>query len=470
LFGANGLLFLWAQAAGTTTSANSLVLLALRRWYSTLTLSSSEAVPSLFALWAWLVGIAGLVIVAVVLQGGGPTLRQLFDFAGHARLLSEAMGRLRRSGRVVAIVIGFTVVAWTMGQIRTYSQGAEQGRDDLVRLVKSRSLVELGVEQGIMAALTPLRDVAGLGDNMPLVLAAIFVLFRATATRASNPYLPRRLRPKTSAPQEAAALGIFGFYLLYRLLTLSPQVGDLPLGVSMPVGGSISRVVEGILVPSMMVLCDGLLMAWILVELRNASLGERGNDRLETDRVLELWPGAVLACALTLPARYVATTAMLVLSAVPANVSGGGLVLARYLRWQLNWGLADLQGLALVALGMAGAVAWTRGSPWTGLRGYRRLFAREGGRLVAAVLLAGAASAVLSALVYVLVLALPPQHWVLAAADGYAHYATLPVGLVLLAATVELAERSLPEAVLVSDQSAASPVPSNAPEAATFPA
>ena len=39
---------------------------------------------------------------------------------------------------------------------------------------------------------------------------------------------------------------------------------------------------------------------------------------------------------------------------------------------------------------------------------------------------------------------LPTQTWVLAAADSYAHYATLPVGLLMLAGLVELGERSLP--------------------------
>ena len=47
---------------------------------------------------------------------------------------------------------------------------------------------------------------------------------------------------------------------------------------------------------------------------------------------------------------------------------------------------------------------------------------------------------------YLLVLSLPYSTWALAAADSYAHYGTLPVGLVLLAALVELGERSLPMA------------------------
>jgi hypothetical protein len=65
-----------------------------------------------------------------------------------------------------------------------------------------------------------------------------------------------------------------------------------------------------------------------------------------------------------------------------------------------------------------------------------------------ALVLAGAAGAVLSAAAYAVVLLLPVQPWVLAAADSYAHFATLPAGLWTLAALIELAERSLPTAAL----------------------
>ena len=64
--------------------------------------------------------------------------------------------------------------------------------------------------------------------------------------------------------------------------------------------------------------------------------------------------------------------------------------------------------------------------------------------------MAGVAACVLSALAYSVVLLLPPAGWVLPAADSYAHYATLPVGLWTLAALVELAQRSLPVARLAA--------------------
>jgi hypothetical protein len=54
----------------------------------------------------------------------------------------------------------------------------------------------------------------------------------------------------------------------------------------------------------------------------------------------------------------------------------------------------------------------------------------------------------MSAAVYSVVFLLPSQSWVLFAADSYAHYVTLPVGLWTLAALIELGQSSLPTARL----------------------
>ena len=131
---------------------------------------------------------------------------------------------------------------------------------------------------------------------------------------------------------------------------------------------------------------------------------------------------------------------------LPTSVSATSL--GGYVRWQLGWGLTDLQAAAVVGVGLAGAVAWSRGTIRGAIAGYRRLLAAEGGHLVAVVAMAGVAAGLVAAAAYAVVLLLPVQSWVLAAADSYAHFATLPVGLWTLAAFIELAERSLPAASL----------------------
>jgi hypothetical protein len=430
----------WGQATGSNPS--SLSLLALRRWCSSLTLSSPEAVPSLFGLWSWLLGLAALLALALVVQGPVRALRQVFDLAGHVRLVATSLDRLRGAGRMVAVTIGATVLAWTASQTITFN--APGGREDLLLLTKARSLGELALEQGVLAALTPVRDLFGLGDNLPLLLLATAVLFRALLERPERPRGPAALGRGGVVPPESGwsnlIWGTTALYFLYRLTARVAGPGDLPLG------GCLA--IEAGVIPVLMALSDGVLLAWVLVELRGVSPGDAGNDALEPLAVVALWPGAVLACLLAMPGRYLATAIVLGDPYLPSGVVP--TVIGSLLRWQLNRGLADLQGAALLTVGLAGAVAWSRGTPAGAVRGYLRMVAAEGGHLVVLVALAGLLAGVGSALAYVLVLSLPASSWALAAADGYAHYATLPVGLLTVAAFVELGERALPTATLAA--------------------
>jgi hypothetical protein len=421
-------------------------VLALKRWCSGLTLCSPAAVPNLSGLWSWLLGLLALLLLAMVLQGSGRALRQLFDVAGHIRLWRAALDRLRGAGRMVAVTVGATVVAWTVSQTLRFNDA--QGRDDVLLLTKARSLGELALEQGVLAALTPVRDLDGLGDNLVLLFLASAVLFRVLTERADRQraLVPggRRLGagPGSSArrPSRWANLlwGATLLYLLYRLGRRVAGPADFPIGYCLPL--------EVVVVPLLMVVSDGVILAWILVELRSVSLGDEGNEHLDPQGVVGLTPGAILACLLALPARYVATAILLADSFLPSGV--GATVLGAVFRWQLSWGLADLQGAALLSLGLAGAVPWSRGTVSSTIRAYLRLVAADGGHLVALLLLGGVAAGTAAAVAYMLVLSLPASTWVLAAADGYAHYVTLPVGLLLLAALVELGERALPMAAL----------------------
>jgi hypothetical protein len=233
--------------------------------------------------------------------------------------------------------------------------------------------------------------------------------------------------------------------LIYRLAALAGQSNDPDALRDLPWQGCL--MIEPLLIPLLMAVCDGFLLAWILVELRNASLGDTGNELFDPKQAISLMPATALACALALPARYVATAVWLASARLP-NTFG-----ANYVRWQLTWGLADIQGAALLVIGLIGAVAWSRGTLSGAVRGFGRLLAAEGGHLIVAVALACASAGAGAGAAYLLLLSLPAQTWVLSAADSYAHYATLPVGLLLLAAVVELGERSLPNARLAQEPS-----------------
>jgi len=429
----------WAQTQPATANPNSIALLALRRWCSSLTLSSPQPVPSLHGLWAFLAGLGLLLVVALFFQGPVVVLKQLFNLPGHVRLVQTATRRVWRAGRMISIAIGFTVLSWTTSQSLVFIRDSGQ-RIDLSLLTKSRRPGELALEQGILAGMTPLRDVAGLGDNLPLLIFAAIMLFRASLelpgwgslTDDGVGALPARRRTGWST----LIWGIALLYALYRAVAWGAGSNDLPLGGCL--------VVEAVFVPILMMVSDGFLMAWLLTELRNAGFDIRGEDRLDLGQAIALMPGSVLACALALPARYVATFVLLGQWYLPTWAHATSL--GRAVRWQLGWGLTDLQAAALVVVGLVGAVAWSRGTLRSSIAGYRRLLAANAGHLIAVLVMAGVAAGLLASAVYAIVLLLPAQNWVLGAADSYAHYVTLPVGLWTLAALIELAERSLPSA------------------------
>jgi hypothetical protein len=432
--------FVWAQTQPAPISPTSMALLALRRWFAGLTLSSPQALPDLLhPLFALLAGLAILLTLAVLFQGPVVALKQIFDLPGHIKIVRDATRRVWQAGRMIAIVIGFTVLGWTASQALVFMRD-DGHRLDLVLLTKSRALWELAFEQGILAGLTPLRDLAALGDNLTLVLIVVVVVFRASLDLPGWGIPPEYSRKSAIAfPVSRWSTAIWGsgsLYALYRAVGWGAGNGDLPLGGCL--------VVEAAFVPVLMMLCDGFLLAWVLTELRNAGLDTTGEDRLDIREAIALMPASALACVLALPARYLATFVWLSAAYFPTWVSATPL--GSYVRWQLGWGLTDLQAVGLPMVGLAGVVAWSRGTIWASLVGFRRLLSAHAGHMVVVLAMASAACTVLAGSVYALVLLLPSQSWVLAAADAYAHYVTLPIGLWTLAAVVTLAERSLPSA------------------------
>ena len=416
-----------------------LALLALRRWCGSLTLSSASPTLSPFSLglWAWLCGLAALLVVTAIAQGPRKTLVQLFDVPGHAKLFAAAIARARRSGRLLAVAVGATVVAWTASQTLSYSVAT--GRDDELLLIKGQSLVDVALDQGWLAALTPARDVVALGLVIPLLIAAAVALFQFSTDRWGT-----GVRPAVSIRRRASRWATIGWgatalFALYRFVSLVTRNSELPMG------GCV--IFEAVALPALMALADGVIVAWVLVELRNAGLGDPGRDGLDVVGVTLLIPSASLACLLAYPARYLGTAAWLSLVNLPPSI-GTVTWVSAYLRWQLGPGLIYLQGAAMVFAGLFGAAAWGRGPVSEALAGYRRMLAAEGGRLVASMAAAGLAAAAVSILAYGLILSLPASTWTLNAADSYAHYGTLPVGLLLTAALIELGERSLPAASL----------------------
>lgn len=418
-------------AASATTDASAVPILALKRWFSSLTLSSPSALPDRLGPLAFLAGLAALLVLAILTQGPRRALGQFLDLAGLARCVLGGMARLRHSGRMVALLLGATVLAWTAWQAPLHDRA--EMKEELALLLKSKGRVQFAVEQGGLAALTPLRDLTGMGDTLVLLGGAAALVFKFSADRWGRfDARPGRVGSALSGWTTLAWSGA-ALYAMYRLASLITEFERVE-----PLGGCL--FVEVAAVPALMILSDALLLAWVLTELRDQGANEEG-EGFDVGAAIALVPAAMLACAAALPSRYAATAVGLAaFYHLPPN-SGIGPWVGWFL---LGRGLAWLQAASLPLLGLVGAAAWS-GGRWGGTVAlYGRLLCAEGGRLVALIALAGLVVGGASAAAYYAVLALPAQPWVLLAADSYAHYASLPAGLVLLASLVELAGRVAP--------------------------
>lgn len=457
--------WIWAQAIGVGNPAAA-AYLALKRWCGGLTLSPSSPAPNWEAVWVVAAGPLLLAILAVVVQGPSAALRQLTNVAGHVRLLREAGLRIWRAAGMVATLLTLTVLSWTSAQcVGFFFDDAQRGWSDLLMLRRGRTVAELVVEHGVTAAASPLRDVAGLGDSLPILTAALVVLLSATRHRAASAGFSHGGGTSLySYDHEHVAtwrgvVGVCaGLYFLYRLFCRFGGAGELPVGNCL--------LIEVAIIPCLMLVCDGFLLAWLLVEIRDGEPGEDLRSRFDASRALRLMPAACLGCLAALPARYAATAMVLGSQHLSASWMAAGP--GRALRWGLGPGLVWFQAASLAAMSVVGVIAWSGGGLGEIRLGFGRTLRREGGRLTAVAVMAALACGGLSGLAYALLPALPPAGWVLPAVDAYAHYLTIPVGLWTLAAYIVLAERALPAARPAGFEAAAKagvPEPDAAPAA-----
>ena len=408
----------------------ALPYLALRRWLEGQTLSSPFSGPSYRPLWAWLVGLTALLVTAVIFQGPRRALGQFLDVRGHFRLLATAIARVRRSARLVVVLLGVTVLSWSYFQLVHYG---DEGRvDDLAIFTQNKRLPEQAGEQGVLAALSPLRDLCSLGDELLLLAASTVLVFKLTSDRwgsTDDPYL------ELENPLPRSTMLCWGttwLYGMYRFAVLVAGPDGLPLGGCF--------FLEAGVVPVAMALSDGILLSWVLTELRRTGYSDE-EAALDLRAVVRLWPAATLACVAVLPGRYAATGLWLILPYAPGQIA------KRFVAPMLSgWGLIWLQAGALVLLGMAGAAAWSGGSVRGLFRSFFRMMRAEGGRVAAVAVLSGLTSGLAVAATYLVVFTLPERAWLLMTADSYGHFASLAAGLVGLSALVDLGARSLPRA------------------------
>lgn len=423
---------LLAQAAPAPPGIDPFAVakVALRRFFGGGTLSSPEPIPSTTPIVALAAGLALFALIVVATQGPGTALRQLLDIPGLWRVFQATLDRFKRSGRMAAALFGSAVLTWTIWQSRFFADTSRL--EDLSNLLKRKSLPELSLEQGLLAALMPVRDVAALSSNLVMLLALAALVFKVSSDRWNTyddiePDPAHRL-PGWTSPAWAAAWA----YSLYRIATLIWRADGQPLG--------IFPIAEAIIVPPLMLICDALLFAWVLSELRFGQSDSISPPITQSvAHAIARLPSAMIACALIMPARYLATAASLTLRCFPQSPPAW---LQRALGTLLiDWGMAWVQAAAIAALTLIAAATYGRDRGGA-LYVWRQSLKYQGGRMLATLIVAMLSVGACVALTYLTVLSLPAQPWVLAAADSYAHYVSLPLGVLLIAAFVELAHQA----------------------------
>lgn len=414
------------RAQSAPAGLGSTALLALRRFFIGLTLSPPEPTARPYTFWSIAAGLGVLLLVAIAAQGARRALFDLFDLPGHVRLFAKSIERLRNASRLAGICLLAAVLSWTGYQAATYKR--ESGLEDLALLASTRGAGwSLAGEHAPFAALTPLRDLFGLADMIPLTLFLWFALSRIVLDRFAATAFLERPDGKFPAAILFCWVGLFLAAML-RVIGLFLETSGLPPGGVGPI--------EMFVIPTVTWLADSIVLCWIVVELRNASLARGEAFSFDPEGWVSLAAGGMLASLALMPARYLGIAAATAVAYVPWMIRGTRLV----------WSLVAVQSFGLVFAGLLGGLAWTRGSGKLGLRGYGRLLRASGGRLVAVLTFSSAACGAIAWLAYGAMFSLPAQPWLLTAADAYAHYGTLVVGLATAAAIVELGESSLPHA------------------------
>lgn len=421
---------LLAQATNSAGDPFAVAKIALRRLFAGSTLSSPEIAPSTTPLLALAAAIGLLLILVLVVQGPAAAFRQLFDLPGHWRTFQASAARFRRSGRLIAVLCGAFVLSWTVWQARGYASSARL--EEIGNLLRRKSVTETALEHGTLAALTPLRDITSLSGNLILLCAAAFVVFKSTTDRWS---ISRAAAQSGVATRWTTVAWVSAWaFTLYRIAC----------HLSNPDGWPLTRlpVVEVFIAPPLVLICDALLLAWVLAELQQAESDSAGVPiDLTVQRTIRKLPRAIIACALVFPARYVAHAVWLGLSSLPPNAPPFVRQMAADIL--VGWGLVWVQVAGLAFLPLVGAAAWA-GHKVGLVQTFIRTVRSHGARILAAVVGSGIAAAACCFFAYAALLSLPSQPWVLTAADSYAHYLTLLVGLLLAATLVEVSQQALP--------------------------
>jgi hypothetical protein len=418
---------LFAQSTSTDANLAPLARRILRGGLGTAPGSSGDL---LLLVLGWL---AVLGIGTGLLQGDWKKwLRGLIDIRGHFEQLGAGLEILRRNKRPLWVILAAAVMGWTGWSLGVWQDTASRDELEAMLAVHENSASSFAAAHALAAAIVPLRDLVGLGELIPLMLGACVLLFARTAELAQH------LRFKTRAVEAAALkrrIGTIwvGLIILaaYRALVFLVSAGNAPL--------ADCAYVNTVAVPVLTLAADGLLLSWVLTEFGRGLMNHFDWEPDDSIAFVRSMPAAMLACALANPGRYV----ILACAIAEAQFNASSTWPAS--RWApILWGctIAQVFGLAWFALPAVVAVS-RRGRLLDVFRSYLALLRRAGGQVVGLTALAILLNLIVLFPFYWIFGTMQRETWSLLGAASYGHYATLLVGIILLAGTTQLAYQEL---------------------------
>ena len=424
-------------AQSTNTASADAMLLALKRWVAGATLTSPDTVPSPdFQSRFWLLGLLLMIAISLIAQGPRRFFTGLLEWSTVRQVIHLSFRRLRFRPLVPVVLGGMWLVSWSTTQLLQYD--SRSGSDNLQMSLRTKTLSAFSLEQGVLAALTPLRDLSNLADCWPLVAAGIFLAFQYNSNLQWIP------RSSMSSPMQSSSFWTQVFWIIGCLWLVYRTV----IGVSGDDGLPLNTgaYIEVVLEPAIMLIIDSFLLAWVVTEIRDSTVAQSDQMLPDFEKVANLAPAIFLVNFLIVPGRYFAHALWLVWNSLVDYTSVAGSAsstIVNYVIWGLSWGILDMQANAFPCIVLAGSVAWSQGSIRQILRVALRMFRNHGASILLMVVFFGLINVISAALITTLILSHPVEPWVFLAAASYCHFATLFTGLLTLSGLIELGEHSL---------------------------
>lgn len=424
-------------AQSTNTASADAMLLALKRWVAGATLTSPDTVPSPdFQSRFWLLGLLLMIAISLIAQGPRRFFTGLLEWSTVRQVIHLSFRRLRSRPLVPVVLGGMWLVSWSTTQLLQYD--SRSGSDNLQMSLRTKTLSAFSLEQGVLAALTPLRDLSNLADCWPLVAAGIFLAFQYNSNLQWIP------RSSMSSPMQSSSFWTQVFWIIGCLWLVYRTV----IGVSGDDGLPLNTgaYIEVVLEPAIMLIIDSFLLAWVVTEIRDSTVAQSDQMLPDFEKVVNLAPAIFLVNFLIVPGRYFAHALWLVWNSLVDYISVAGSAsstIVNYVIWGLSWGILDMQAIAFPCIVLAGSVAWSQGSIRQLLRVAFRMFRNHGASIFLMVVFLGLINVISAAMITTLILSHPVEPWVFLAAASYCHFTTLFTGLLTLSGLIELGEQSL---------------------------